>query len=73
MQQESDGKVIVKLQKSRDNIVCCEDLKGEFVSGIIFRKNTSHKLRALLPVPGNFFHTISRSNISYDIADDFDK
>ena len=48
MQQESDGKGIlrVKLQKS-DNIVCCEDLKGEFVSrNHIFRKNTSHKLRA---------------------------
>jgi len=48
VQQESDGKWAprVKLQKS-DNIVCCEDLEGEFVSrNHIFRKGTSHKLRA---------------------------
>ena len=30
-----------------DNIVCCEDMEVEFVSGIIsFGKGTSHKLRA---------------------------
>ena len=48
VQQESDGKWAprVKLQKS-DNIVCCEDLEGEFVSrNHIFRKGTSHKLKA---------------------------
>ena len=47
MQQESDGASAprVKLQKS-DNIDCCEDLKGKFVSrNHIFKKGTSRKLR----------------------------
>ena len=48
VQQESDGKRAprVKLQTS-DNIVCCKDLEGEFVSrNHIFRKGTSKKLMA---------------------------
>ena len=48
VQQASNGQVTprLKLQKS-DNIVCCEDLEGEFVSrNHIFRKGTSHKVKA---------------------------
>eukprot|EP00944_MAST-04C_sp_MAST-4C-sp1_P015790 g15790.t1 len=48
VQQESDGKWAprVKLEE-KDNIVCCKDLKGEFVSkNHIFQKGTKQKLRA---------------------------
>ena len=48
VQQAYNGQVAprLKLQKS-DNIVCCEDLEGEFVSrNHIFRKGTSHKVKA---------------------------
>ena len=47
MQQESGGTwaLPLKLKKS-DNIVCCEDLEGEFVSrNHIFWKDISSKLR----------------------------
>ena len=48
VQQESNGKAVkrLKLQES-DNIVCCKDLAGEFVSrNHIFLKGTSTKLKA---------------------------
>ena len=50
VQHESDGAFApgLKLKKS-DNIDCCEDLEGKFVSKFvsrnIFRKGTSRKLR----------------------------
>ena len=46
VQHESDGAFApgLKLKKS-DNIDCCEDLEGKFVSRNIFRKGTSRKLR----------------------------
>ena len=63
MQQESDGASAprVKLQKS-DNIDCCEDLKGKFVSrNHIFKKGTSRKLRVYAQARS---HEISRGGES---------
>ena len=48
IQQESDGAFAPRLKLTEsDNISCCQDLAGEFVSrNHIFRKGTSRKLRA---------------------------
>ena len=48
VQQESNGQVAPRLRlKKSDNIVCCEDLEGNFVSrNHIFQKGTSVKLKA---------------------------
>ena len=47
VQQESDGAFALRLKlKKSDNIDCCEDLEGKFVSqNHIFWKGTSRKLR----------------------------
>ena len=48
IQQESDGAFAPRLKLTEsDNISCCQDLAGEFVSrNHIFRKGTSRKLKA---------------------------
>ena len=47
VQQESDGAFALRLKlKKSDNIDCCEDLEGKFVSrNHIFWKGTSRKLK----------------------------
>ena len=52
MQQESDGAIAPRLKlKESDNIDCCEDLEGKFVSqNHIFWKGTSRKLRVYAKV-----------------------
>ena len=49
VQQESDGAFALRLKlKKSDNIDCCEDLEGTFVSrNHIFRKGTCRKLRRI--------------------------